>query len=149
MSDELQSMELVFVDTNILVYAYDLSAGDKYKNAAQLVAECWEKENGCISMQVLQEFFVTVTRKIAKPLESQIARQIVADLAHWRIHSPEPPDLLQAIDLSQAYHLSFWDAMIIHSAAHLGCKHLLSEDLSDGQVYGNVQVINPFAGGIS
>ena len=149
MSDELQSMELVFVDTNILVYAYDLSAGNKYKLANQAVAECWENENGCISMQVLQEFYVTVTRKIAKPLESQIARQIVADLAHWRAHSPESTDLLQAIDLSQTHQLSFWDAMVVQSAAHLGCKRLLSEDLSDGQVYGNVRVINPFRGGIS
>jgi len=146
MSDETQSRQLVFVDTNILVYAYDLSAGDKYNMAAQTMAECWENENGCISIQVLQEFFVTVTRKIAKPLEHQLARQIVADLAHWRTHTPEANDVLQAIDLSQSYGLSFWDTMEVQSAARLGCKCLLSEDLSHEKIYGHVQAINPFRG---
>lgn len=137
---------IYFVDTNILVYAYDRSAGQKHTLAIQLVEECWENENGCLSIQVLQEFFVSVTRKIAKPLEHQTARQIVADLAHWRLQAPEASDLLQAIDLQQSYRLSFWDAMIVQCAVRLGCKHLLSEDLNHGQVYGDVQVINPFRG---
>jgi predicted nucleic acid-binding protein len=135
-----------FLDTNILVYAYDRSAGDKHTLAVKLVEECWENENGCLSIQVLQEFFVNVTRKIATPLEHQTARQIVADLAHWRLQSPDASDFLQAIDLQQSYQLSFWDAMVVQSAARLGCKQLLSEDLNHGQVYGDVQVINPFRG---
>ncbi|MBN2549482.1 MAG: PIN domain-containing protein [Anaerolineales bacterium] len=135
-----------FLDTNILVYAYDRSAGRKHSLAAQLVEECWENENGCLSIQVLQEFFVTVTRKIAAPLDAQTARQIVADLAQWRLHAPEADDLLQAIDLQQNYQLAFWDAQVIQSAACLDCKQLLSEDLNHGQVYGGVQVVNPFKG---
>jgi predicted nucleic acid-binding protein len=133
-----------FLDTNILFYAYDRSAGQKHNLAVQLVEGCWENENGCISIQVLQEFFVTVTRKLSKPLDLLTARQIVADLAQWRVHSPEVNDLLQALDFQERYQLSFWDAMIVQSAAHLGCKQLLSEDLNHSQVYGNVQVINPF-----
>ncbi len=133
-----------FVDTNVLVYAYDRTAGRKHEVAAQLLAECWENENGCLSFQVLQEFFVTVTSKIAQPLDHHTARQIVADLAHWRLHAPEAGDLLQAIDYQQTYRLSFWDAMILQSAARLGCKRLLSEDLRHGQAYADVQVINPF-----
>jgi predicted nucleic acid-binding protein len=133
-----------FLDTNILVYAYDRSAGPKYNRAVQLMEGCWENGNGCLSIQVLQEFFVTVTRKIAAPLAHQTARQIVADLALWHIHTPGTSDLLQAIDLQHDYQLSFWDALIVQSAASLGCKLLLSEDLNHGQVYGNVQVINPF-----
>ena len=133
-----------FLDTNVLVYAYDRTAGYKHTLAAQLVAECWENQNGCLSMQVLQEFFVTVTRKIASPLDHQTARQIVADLANWRLQSPVADDLLQAIDLQHSYQLSFWDAMIVQSAARLGCKQLLSEDLNHEQVVGNVRVINPF-----
>jgi predicted nucleic acid-binding protein len=133
-----------FLDTNILVYAYDRSAGLKHRLAAQLVEACWENENGCISIQVLQEFFVTVTRKIAAPLEHPIARQLVADLAQWRLHAPEAHDLLQAIDLQQNYQLAFWDAQVIQSAASLGCKLLISEDLNHGQMYGEVQVVNPF-----
>lgn len=133
-----------FLDTNILVYAFDRSAGRKHSLAAQLLEACWENENGCLSIQVLQEFYVTVTRKIAAPLDAQTARQIVADLAQWRLHIPEADDLLQAIDLQQNYPLAFWDAQIIQSAASLGCKRLLSEDLNHGQSYGEVQVLNPF-----
>jgi len=133
-----------FLDTNILVYAYDRSAGQKHDLAVQLMVSCWENENGCLSIQVLQEFFVTVTRKLAMPLDHQTARRIVADLAQWRLHTPKASDLLLAIDLQRDYHLSLWDAQILQSAASLGCRQLLSEDLNHGQVYGDVQVINPF-----
>jgi len=136
----------LFIDTNILVYAYDLSAGDKRKVAALLVEECWEGGNGCLSIQILQEFYVSVTKEIAYPLNYQTARQIVADLSHWRLHTPESRDVLQAIDLQQSYQLSFWDAMVLQSAVRLGCKRLFSEDLGHGQIYSGVQVINPFLG---
>jgi predicted nucleic acid-binding protein len=116
-----------FLDTNILIFAYDRSAGKKHDLAAQMVESCWENENGCLSIQVLQEFFVTVT-----------------DLAQWRIHTPKASDLLEAIDLQQSYQLAFWDALVVQSAASLGCKQLFSEDLNHDQVYGDVQVINPF-----
>jgi predicted nucleic acid-binding protein len=133
-----------FLDTNILIYAYDRSAGNKHNLAVQLMERCWENENGCLSLQVLQEFFVTVTRKIATPLDHQTARQIVADLVHWHLHSPDADDLLQAIDLQQRHQLAFWDAMIVQSARSLDCKLLLSEDLNHGQIYGTMTVINPF-----
>ena len=77
----VEPQAVYFLDTNILVYAYDRSAGQKHALAGQLMEACWENENGCLSIQVLQEFFVTVTRKLAMPLEYQTARQIVADLA--------------------------------------------------------------------
>jgi len=144
MNAEQQPERLRFIDTNILVYAYDRSARHKHTAATREVEQCWGDENGCLSIQVLQEFYVTVTRKIAKPLKYQTARQLVADLAQWRIHVPEANDVLQAIDLQHTYQLSFWDAMIVQSAASLGCAQLLSEDLSHGEIYGKVQVINPF-----
>ncbi len=134
----------VFLDTNILVYAFDRSAGLKHELARRLVENCWENENGCLSVQVLQEFYVTVTRKIAAPLESLAARQIVEDLSQWRLHTPAATDLLQAIDLAQRFQLSFWDAQIIQSASSLRCRVIYSEDLSHGQQYGEVQVANPF-----
>jgi predicted nucleic acid-binding protein len=146
MNAEPQPEQLRFIDTNILVYAYDRSAGRKHTAAARLVEQCWGDENGSLSIQVLQEFYVTVTRKIARPLEYQTARQVIADLAQWRIHVPEANDVLQAIDLQQTYQLSFWDAMVLQSATRLGCAQLLSEDLSHEQTYGIVQVINPFIG---
>ena len=105
---------------------------------------CWQHENGCISIQILQEFFVTVTRKIVAPLDPSTTRQIISDLAQWRMHSPDIGDLLQAIELLQRYSLSFWDAMVLQSAARLKCTRLFSEDLGHGQIYGDVQVINPF-----
>jgi predicted nucleic acid-binding protein len=134
----------VFIDTNILLYAHDLSAGGKNKIARKLVEELWQSEQGCLSLQVLQEFYVNVTQKIPKPLERDAARQIVSDLAHWRIHIPDVEDLLQAIDLQIKHSLSFWDAMIVRSAVRMGCKELVSEDLNHGQSFGTVLVINPF-----
>jgi predicted nucleic acid-binding protein len=140
----VEAQEVYFFDTNVLVYAYDLSAGKKHEAAAELLKACWEYENGRLSIQVLQEFFVTVTRKIALPLDVPTARQIVADLAQWKLHTPEADDLLQAIDFQQNYQLSFWDALVVESAVRLGCKWLVTEDLSHNQVFGGVQVVNPF-----
>jgi predicted nucleic acid-binding protein len=137
-----------FLDTNILVYAFDRSAGSKHLIAAQLVRDFWENETGCLSIQVLQEFIVTVTRKITVPLDHQTTRQIVTDLAQWHVHSPLANDLLQAVDYQKQFQLSFWDAMVVLSAARLGCKQLLSEDLSHGQLYGDVLVLNPFTGSL-
>ncbi|MCI0521204.1 MAG: PIN domain-containing protein [Chloroflexi bacterium] len=133
-----------FLDTNILVYAFDRSSGIKHDIAADLVRSCWENGNGCISIQVLQEFIVNVTRKIASPLNIQEVRQIITDLAQWRVHSPEPSDLLHALDYQDRYQLSFWDAMVLQSAARLGCTKLLSEDLNHGQDYTGIQIQNPF-----
>jgi predicted nucleic acid-binding protein len=82
--------------------------------------------------------------KITFPLDYQTARRIVTDLSHWRLQIPEARDLFYAIDLQQTYQLSFWDAMVVQSAECLGCRQLLSEDLKHGQMYGNVQAINPF-----
>jgi len=86
-----------------------------------------------------------VTQKIRQPLDHPTARQIVADLTQWRLHTPTASDLLQAIDLQQLYQLSFKDALVVQSALSLGCKQLLSEDLSHGQAYGSLQVVNPFS----
>jgi predicted nucleic acid-binding protein len=144
MSAETETGSLLFVDTNILVYAYDRSAGEKHSTARQILEQCWENQNGCASIQVLQEFYVTVTRKIPTPIDPMMARRILADLAVWRFHSPEANDLLQAIDLQRDHQLSFWDAMIVQSARSLGCQRLLSEDLRHGMAYSGVRAINPF-----
>jgi predicted nucleic acid-binding protein len=133
-----------FVDTNILVYAYDLSAGRKREIAKTLVEQCWENQNGCLSVQVLQEFYVNITQKIPNPLERQTARQLVADLTLWKTHAPSPGDVLAAIDLQREFTLSFWDAMIIQSALQTSCIQIWSEDLSHGQVFRKTQVTNPF-----
>ena len=133
-----------FVDTSVLVYAHDDSAGGKRDQARALVEQLWESRDGCLSVQVLQEFFVTVTRKIAKPLTPETARQITADLAHWFVHAPAGDDVLAAISIHQETGISFWDALIVRSAAEIGCTLLYSEDLNPGQEYSGVRVENPF-----
>jgi predicted nucleic acid-binding protein len=135
---------LQFVDTNILVYAHDVSAGQKQVRAQQLLRDLWHSGEGCLSIQVLQEFYVTVTQKVANPLPSEVAAQIIADLAAWELHCPNIEDVLDAIRLQHRVHTSFWDAMIVASALQLGCQILWSEDLNPGQVYGQIEVRNPF-----
>jgi predicted nucleic acid-binding protein len=133
-----------FVDTNILLYALDDSAGGKRGQARALVEQLWESREGCLSVQVLQEFFVNVTRKIAKPLDVETAKEIVADLSRWYLHVPAADDVLAAIGIHQRTGISFWDAMIVRSAAEIGCAVLYSEDLNAGQDYSGIRVENPF-----
>lgn len=133
-----------FVDTNILVYAHDTSSGTKHKQAKMLVQSLWESKTGSLSIQVLQEFYYVSTRKLAPSLPSAEASQIIASLGKWRIHTPGVEDVLSAIQVQERYDISFWDAMIVHSANQLGCGVLWSEDLNAGQVYQQVRVQNPF-----
>jgi predicted nucleic acid-binding protein len=133
-----------FVDTNVLVYAHDVTAGDKHESARALIEELWRTRKGCVSVQVLQEFFVTTTRKIPKPVDASVAVRIISDLAGWHVHAPTVNDVLAAIDIHDRTGASFWDAMILRSAKELGCKTLHSEDLNSGQIYEGIQVRNPF-----
>lgn len=133
-----------FVDTNVFVYAFDQTAGEKRDRAHSLLDRLWADMRGCLSVQVLQEFYVTVTQKVGRPLEPEEAAETIRDLSYWRIHAPVAEDVLGAADLQQRYMTSFWDAMIIWSAKQLGCSIIWSEDLSEGQDYDGVRVANPF-----
>jgi predicted nucleic acid-binding protein len=135
---------LQFLDTNILIYAHDRSAGDKHIRAKELVRELWQSGEGCLSVQVLQEFYVNVTQKVSKPLAAEVAAQIIADLSLWQVHRPGVEDILDAIRLQDRYQITFWDAMIVASAIQMGCQTLWSEDLNPGQVYDQVRVQSPF-----
>ncbi len=133
-----------FVDANILVYAFDSSAGSKKITAERLLQRLWATGTGCLSVQVLQEFFVTVTRKVAKPMSSDDAAERVRELVAWRVFAPTAQDVLAAITLQKAEHLSFWDAMVVHAAGEAGCEVLWTENLNDGQVIRGVTVRDPF-----
>jgi predicted nucleic acid-binding protein len=133
-----------FLDTNIVIYAYDASAGLKHEIARQIMTDLWTSGNGILSTQVLQEFYVNVTRKIPKPLDLDLARQIVADLLKWDVVVNGGDSILDAIDIQKRHNFSFWDAMIISSAVSGGAVTLLSEDLTDGQIIGGVTIRNPF-----
>lgn len=132
-----------FVDSNVLVYAYDLSQGEKHEQAKTLLLSLWESGLGCLSIQVLQEFFVNVTRKSDFPLSPEQAALVIHDFSDWMVHRPVMTDVLLAIELHQRYQISFWDAMILQSARQSGCGIIWSEDLSDGEDYAGVKVINP------
>ncbi|MCB0086508.1 MAG: PIN domain-containing protein [Caldilineaceae bacterium] len=134
---------LQFVDTNVLVYAHDASTAEKHERAQRLLNNLWESRAGCLSIQVLQEFYVTVTRKVTTPLTPEQASRIIGTFDVWRVHQPATQDIQSAIVLQVRYDVSFWDAMILHSAAQLGCDTLWSEDLNAEQIYGNVRVRNP------
>lgn len=136
-----------FVDSNVLIYAHDRSAGSKHEAAKALIEGLWEDRAGCLSVQVLQEFFVNVTRKVRSPLGVAEAQQVISDLSYWKVHRPDAFDVLAAIDIHRRTQISFWDAMIVKSAAAQSCNVLYSEDLGDGQVYEGVRVKNPIPDG--
>ena len=135
-----------FVDANILVYAFDASAGGKKAQAEALLARLWASQSGCLSVQVLQEFFVVVTQKVPRPLSAATAAERIREFASWLVFSPTAADVLDAIALHQEAKLSFWNAMIVHAAIESGCETLWSEDLADGRVIRGVRIRNPFAG---
>ncbi len=131
-----------FVDTNVLIYAFDRSAGQKRVIAAELVERLWSERAGCVSLQILQEFYVTATRKLELPA-ADAARQ-VERLGQWVVHRPSFEDVLSAIELHRRKQVAFWDALVLRSAMKLGCSILWSEDLSDGQKWDSVVARNPF-----
>ena len=133
-----------FVDTNILIYAHDVTAGRKREVARRLVDELWHSGQGCLSTQVLQEFYVTITKKVKRPLAGHEAFSLVAEFATWRVHHFGIGDVLDAIVAHQRFNISYWDALVLRSASELGCEVLWSEDLNAGQEYGRVTVFNPF-----
>lgn len=133
-----------FVDTNILLYAYDPGAGERHAQARELVGRLGRERQGALSIQVLQEFYVNLTRKIATPLTPDDARARLRVLSRWRSHSPLPHDVVAAAELAERHQLSFWDAMIVRSAVELGCTTLWTEDLNSGQEITGVTVASPF-----
>jgi predicted nucleic acid-binding protein len=133
-----------FLDTNILVYAEDRDDGDKHKQAIELVQDLWEGKDGVLSIQVLQEFFVTITRKVKRPIKTENAAKIIEQYLSWHVVENTGVLLLKAIDRMSAHHLSLWDALVLEAAISAGCEVLYSEDLTHNQRFGKLQVINPF-----
>ncbi|NJD54957.1 MAG: PIN domain-containing protein [Nitrospirae bacterium] len=137
----------VFVDTHIIVYAYDVSAGKKHDMAVELMEDLWSSGRGVISTQVLQELFVTITKKLGKPLDIVTAKEIVKDLLKWKTIIVDGDIILEAIDSQKEYGYSFWDSVIIASALEGGAATLLSEDLSDRRQVKGITIRNPFIAG--
>jgi predicted nucleic acid-binding protein len=132
-----------FVDTNILMYAHDSASGEKHEKAKALVETLWETRSGVVSTQVLQELAVNLRKKAKKPLDAKATRDVVSDYLAWQVVVNKGESILEALDLEARYKVSFWDALVIQAAQASGAKILYSEDLSDGQWYGTVQVRDP------
>jgi predicted nucleic acid-binding protein len=133
----------VFIDTNVLVYAYDIDAGRKQQTAQHVLLNLWQQRTGALSMQVLQEFYVNVTRKLASPLSKEKARLILARYARWCVITT-PEEIKQAFRIEDEARIGFWDALIVAAAIKAGATRILSEDLNPGQRIAGVLIENPF-----
>ena len=133
-----------FVDTNVLVYAHDADAGGKHARASALVEELWHTREGVLSTQILQEFYVNVTRKIPKPLPRREARDLIETYTAWRIVTIDPPDVMTASDFEDRFKLSFWDALVVVAALKANAARLATEDFQHGRKIRGLEVVNPF-----
>ncbi|MDP6809186.1 MAG: PIN domain-containing protein [Kiritimatiellia bacterium] len=132
----------VFVDTNVLVYAYDADAGVRHEQAKELLARLWQaKPLPWISVQVLQELLVTLRRK---GVASSEARETVEDQMRWRVVENSVGVFKAAMSEMERWQLSLWDGLILASARSVGVSTVYSEDLSDEQDYGGIHIVNPF-----
>lgn len=134
----------MFVDTNILVYAHDLSAGERHAKALAVIESLWETETGITSTQVLQEFYVTVTRKIRNPLKPDEAREIIRNYLAWPVQVNDPVTTIRASEIEEKNSLSFWDALIVAAALRLQAKKIITEGMNHGQIIEGILIENPF-----
>jgi predicted nucleic acid-binding protein len=134
----------IFIDTNVLVYAHDKREGYKQEAAKRILHDLSQQRSAALSMQVLQEFYSTVTRKLVRPLPKEEARAIVEDFAYWCIETT-PAEIKWAFRIEDEARIGFWDALIIAAAIKSGATRILSEDLNPGQTITGVRIENPFA----
>jgi len=134
----------IFLDTNILVYAYDKHYPEKQATAQALLRKGIETESVVLSSQVLGEFFVVVTRKIKNPISAEEAQRIIALLGVLQIVDIDLSLVNLAVENHKKYGISYWDSLIIAAAERTGCKRVMTEDLNHGQEYNGVLIENPF-----
>jgi predicted nucleic acid-binding protein len=135
--------EKTFIDTNVLIYAHDIDANSKHKVAKNVLQELWSERVGVLSVQVLQEFYVNVTRKIATPLPKETARIVVNNYSIWCTETT-PAEIAAAFRIEDESKIGFWDALIVASAAKSGAARILSEDLNARQSIAGIRIENPF-----
>jgi len=134
----------VFLDTNILVYAYDEHEPEKQKKAQELLNDGIVQENAVLSVQVLSEFFNVVTRHIRQPMSPDEAQEIIETLSILPVQEIDLAMVNRAIETHKRYQISYWDSLIISAAERAGCTTIFSEDLNDAQTYHSIPVFNPF-----
>lgn len=138
---------VAFVDSDILIYAHDLDAGIKRELAVAKLRELWDSGTGRLSVQVLQEFYVNATQKLATPIARSTAREVIKAYGVWVRHATTVETVTRATEISDLARISFWDALIVASAEEVDAGELLSEDLNDGQAIAGIKVVNPLRGG--
>ncbi len=131
-----------FLDTNVLVYTDDPRDSAKQSVAIGIVGEHLRRRTGVVSLQVLQEYFISATGKLR--MGADLAKQRTEVFAHLNVVEPTVADVLAAIDLHRIHRVSFWDALILHSAKWAGCRILLTEGMQHGQTIDGVRIVNPF-----
>ena len=134
----------IFVDTNVILYSLDPGKKAKQERALAWMTEAWKTRRGRVSMQVLQEFYVTVTSKLKPGLDRETARRHVTALTLWRPTPITPPLVERAWSVQDRFGFSWWDSLIVAAAQTEGCSYLLTEDLQADQDLDGVVVINPF-----
>ena len=134
--------ELVFFDTNILVYTDDALSPEKHERAIQLFEKHNANDTAVVSLQVLQEYYATVTRKLG--FDAELAQKKVETLATMRVIRFDSKDVIAAIELHRLHRISFWDGMIVHAARLAGASVLYTEDMQPGSVIAGVPLVNPF-----
>jgi len=135
-----------FVDTNILIYAHDTSAGLKHQRARTLLEHLWSSGEGVVSTQVLQELCISLRRKVSRPLPVDEVRELIQDYLAWEVVTNTPESILRAFDIEMRYKTSFRDALILQAAESSGAAILYSEELAREERYGAVEVVNPLIG---
>jgi len=135
-----------FFDSNVLVYLFDEDSPAKQARAQEIFADHAQHGRIVLSPQVLQEFYVNVTRKLARPLPQPAALAVVANLNNFPLVPVDGATVLRAIQLHQSAMLSFWDALIVQAALEGDCRRLLSEDMQHGRRFHDLVIENPFAG---
>ena len=135
-----------FVDTNVLVYALAADDAKRSPVAQKLVRELMAAQVFQTSTQVLQELYVTLTRKVRTPMTPQQALRYLDQIAVWPVAVLDYGAVRDAVELSASARLSFWDALVLVAAARSGAKRVYTEDLQDGQTILGVEVVNPFGG---
>lgn len=134
----------VFVDTNILVYAHDLDAGQKHQTARKSIETLWENRCGMLSTQVMQEFYITLTRKITRPVPGNTVRSILRNYLSWQTVVNDPGIIFLAGEIQEQNRISFWDALIVSAAFSGNAGIILSEDLHHEQLIQGIRIQNPF-----
>lgn len=138
---------LVFLDTNVLLYAVDDMDLVKRERAREWLASCWQRRCGRLSTQVLNEFYINAKKKFSRVVTQGDARAEIRRYQHWKPWQIDHPTVETAWAIEARYGLSYWDSLVVAAAQHMGCHYVLTEDLQHGQQIDSVRILNPFLAG--